>query len=439
MRTRTTICTLTLLALAMISIGIRAEDKFSSEDLNNLFERGGTSKEFKGRFQQKLLPITPLDVRAVHPKLPKNERYFSSFTPSIYANMNYQELIRRLEDPPFQSLPPAEQAQFKAEAGNRTDDRTSLLGRSNKLDQEDETLYWEGKRLDQRAGELNSERDRLNVDINLYNQFCTGRSLPPGDYQYCLNERGRLERWKTDLGQRIDSHNREFAQWDAKFSPFFAAVSALGQNIQTWDGLIKDLIERLNQAIARIGQCESLAKAHKKACGTPIPLCTADTSCADLASDGKNNEGCAAAARKLNKECHGDSRQDLEAQAKAAESAAKACINIFDAKDECKSWRNRDDGRCEASYRVALQKKMHDLCDTDGRSCDQVRYGDCPQLEKYFDKNNACYAARWQIMTECFDGGDREHKRVLNEVLDTADECRVRIRRECRPPSLLDH
>lgn len=199
---RIRILAVALIAVGGIAAGLRADDKLSSDDLNKLFERGGASDEFKGQFQPKILPLKPLEVVAAAPKKqPKSERYVASYTPAIYNSTNFTEMVRQLQDSRMPSLPPAEQEAFKTEGGERASDRTSLLGRSNKLDNDDETLYWEGQRLNQRASELNAEFARVNSDVARFNQFCTGRSLPPGDLQYCRAERTWIENWKLDFGE----------------------------------------------------------------------------------------------------------------------------------------------------------------------------------------------------------------------------------------------
>ena len=432
---RMRILAVTLIAVAGIVASPRADDKLSSDDLNKLFERGGASDEFKGQFQPKILRLKPIEATAAVPKsMPKFGKYVASYTPSIQNSTNYPEMLRQLQDSRMPSLPPADQEAFKAEGGERTNDRTSILGRSDKLDNEDETLYWEGQRLNQRGGDLNAERDRINVDVAKFNKFCVGRSLPPGDYQYCQAERTRIEAWKVDLGKRIDSHNTEYFAWEDKFTPFYAASSALRQAIQIWEEKMADMIGRLKQALAKLGQCEKLEREYENAC-KKARSCDGNTGCADLTSNSANNNACAKAADDLNQQCHDGSRQDLAERANAARSAAAACLALFQKK--CGHWKP-DTGICEEIRHRTLQDEVKANCGKTYRCGEEyVDFGDCKTLRERFDNANACYASRWQIMQECYEGGDQAHKDEANRVFSGAAICQGRINAECRNPSIL--
>lgn len=432
---RTRILAIALITVTGIAVGLRADDKLSSDDLNKLFEHGGASDDFKAQFWPKIIPIKPLEATPAIPKyLPKFGKYVASYTPSIQNSTNYPEMLRQLQDSRMPSLPPAEQESFKAEGEERTNDRTSLLSRSDKLDNEDETLYWEGQRLNQRATDLNAERDRINVDVAKFNKFCTGRSLPPGDLQYCQAERTRIEAWKVDLGKRIDSHNEEYYAWEDKFTPFYAAANALGQAIQTWEGQMANLIDRLKQALARLGQCEKLEREFENAC-KKARSCDGNTGCADLTSNSTNNNACAKAADDLNQQCHGGARQDLTERANAARSAAAVCLALFQKK--CGHWKNPDEGLCTPERHRQLQDEVKANCGKTYRCGEEyVEFGDCKTLRERFDNANACYAARWQIMQECYEGGDQAHKDEANRVFSGAAICQGRINAECRNPSI---
>lgn len=430
-----------LAVAALIVIGaaavLRADDKLSTDDLNKLFERGGASDEFKGQFQLKFIPIRPLEAVAVASKsLPKFGKYVASYTPSIQNSTNYPEMLRQLQDSRMPSLPPAEQEAFRVEGGERTKDRGSLLGRSDKLDNDDETLYWEGQRLNQRAADLNGERDRINVDVARFNKFCTGRSLPPGDYQYCQAERTRIENWKIDLGKRIESHNKEFYAWEDKFGPFYAVANALGQAIQTWEGQMANLIDRLKQALAKIEHCQELESDFKKACGKKIPACNELTGCADLMSDNKLNLACAQAADALNEQCHAGARQDLSERAKEARSAAAVCAAWFSKK--CGDW-DQEYGRCTKKRHDDLEELAGIAC-REPYSCQSVNTNECSTLKLYRDNGTVCRDTRQQVMTECYDGGDRSHRNHVFVIQQVIDHCQWRLKNdpECRGSTVFD-
>lgn len=429
-----------ILAVALITVGgiaagLRADDKLSSDDLNKLFERGGASGEFKSQFQPQILPIRPLEAVAEAPKKqPKSGKYVDSYTPAIYNSTNFPEMVRQLQDSRMPSLPPAEREAFKTEGGERTNDRTSLIGRSNKLDNDDETLYWEGQRLNQRANELNAELARVNADVARFNQFCTGRSLPPGDLQYCRAERTRIENWKLDLGKRIDSHNAEFYAWEDKFGPFYAVANALGQAIQAWEGQMANLIDRLKQALARLGQCEKLEREFQSIC-KKARQCDETTGCADLVSNGKSNAACAKVADDLNQQCHAGARQDLSQRAEEARRAALTCNALF--KEKCGRWNTPEDGLCLEQRRKLLQEEVDYACEQP-YSCNTVDYQDCKTLRQYLQNGKACFDARTKIMEECFDGGDANHRDEVNRVFSVRAACQGRIDAECRNPSIFD-
>ena len=432
---RIRILAVTLIAVGGIAAGLRADDKLSSDDLNKLYERGGASDEFKGQFQPKILPLKPLEVVAATPKKqPKSGKYVASYTPAIYNSTNFTEMVRELQDSRMPSLPPAEQEAFKTEGGERTNDRASLLGRSNKLDNDDETLYWEGQRLNQRANDLNAEFARVNADVARFNQFCVGRSLPPGDLQYCRAERTRIENWKIDLGKRIDSHNVEFYAWEDKFPPFYAVANALGQAIQTWEGQIANLIDRLKQALAKIGLCQELERDFKNSCEKAKP-CDETTGCPDIAANMKKNNACAKAADDLNQQCHGGSNQDLSARTEEARQASLACAARF--KEKCDRWITPEDGLCLESRRKLLQREKDLACEKP-YSCATVGYKKCTILEEFFINGTDCYNARKKIMDECFEKGDIDHKAEASMVYSVRAACMSRIETECRSSSIFD-
>lgn len=114
-----------------------------------------------------------------------------------------------LEYPPLIAvLEPAERDPLEAEWKLINGERASLLADADAFENEDWALYDRAVALDQNADRLNEKGTDLGTEIDNFNRQCTGRPLPPGEYDACL-------RWKNDLERRLREHEAEVAQHNA--------------------------------------------------------------------------------------------------------------------------------------------------------------------------------------------------------------------------------
>lgn len=132
-----------------------------------------------------------------------------------------------LEYPPLiEALEPAERDPLKAEWKNINTERASLWSEANALETEDWKLYDRAVALDENSERLNARHARLSAEIDNFNRQCTGRPLPPDEYNACL-------RWQTDLQQRIREHNAEVAQHNARVEQWRREAADLRNRVGT--------------------------------------------------------------------------------------------------------------------------------------------------------------------------------------------------------------
>lgn len=132
-----------------------------------------------------------------------------------------------LEYPPLiEALEPAERDPLKTEWKNINTERTELWNDANALENEDWNLYDRAVALDENAERLNAREARLSAEIDNFNRQCTGRPLPPDQYNACL-------RWQTDLQQRIREHNAEVTQHNAAVEQWRREAADLRDRVGT--------------------------------------------------------------------------------------------------------------------------------------------------------------------------------------------------------------
>lgn len=119
---------------------------------------------------------------------------------------NSEPYAAALEYPPLiEVLEPADRDPLRAEWQIINTERTGLLSEANALETEDWKLYERAVAIDQNAERLNFRQEKLSIEIDNFNRQCTGRPLPPDEYETCV-------RWRTDLRRRLDEHNAEVVQ-----------------------------------------------------------------------------------------------------------------------------------------------------------------------------------------------------------------------------------
>lgn len=114
-----------------------------------------------------------------------------------------------LQYPPLiENLKPEVRDPLKAEWRGINTTRTELLSEAAGLETEDTALANRAAVLDQNAQRLNQRTAQLDAEVDNFNRQCTGRPLPPDQYNACV-------RWRDDLQRRINAHNSEVDQHNA--------------------------------------------------------------------------------------------------------------------------------------------------------------------------------------------------------------------------------
>ena len=122
-----------------------------------------------------------------------------------------------LKYPPLiEDLPPTVRDPLKADWAALNATRNELIGDANSLENEDAQLYQEGLEIDRNADALDRRRAQLEAEVDQFNRSCTGRPLPPDEYNRCLAWRndltGRINQYNAD----VDAHNNRFDAWRTK-------------------------------------------------------------------------------------------------------------------------------------------------------------------------------------------------------------------------------
>jgi hypothetical protein len=85
----------------------------------------------------------------------------------------------------------------------------------------------------------------------------------------------------------------------------------------------------------------------------------------------------------------------------------------------------RPPGKCTEGRRNQLQDRVHQLCDAK-RSCDEEGQKlTCKKISARSRLSKACLTAREQIMRECYDGGDANHRKEARRAAVALNKCRV--------------
>lgn len=155
----------------------------------------------------KIGPVTGIDTTA---RVQDSEPYA--------AALEYPPLIEVLE--------PADRDPLREEWKSINTERTGLLSEADDLETEDWKLYDRAVAIDENAERLNNRQERLGAEIDNFNRQCTGRPLPPDEYNACL-------RWQTDLQQRIREHNAEVVQHNNKVEQWKKEVADLRNRVGT--------------------------------------------------------------------------------------------------------------------------------------------------------------------------------------------------------------
>lgn len=132
-----------------------------------------------------------------------------------------------LEYPPLiEILEPSERDPLKSEWKNIETERTALWNDANAFENEDWELYDRAVAIDENSERLNNRQAKLSAEIDNFNRQCTGRPLPPDEYNACV-------RWQTDLQQRIREHNAEVVEHNKKVEQWRQEVADLRNRVGT--------------------------------------------------------------------------------------------------------------------------------------------------------------------------------------------------------------
>lgn len=140
----------------------------------------------------------------------------------------YKEALKY--PPLIEDLPPETRDPLKADWAAINVTRDGLIGDAGNLEREDAQLLQEAIELDRNLEVLERRRLQLDAEIDQFNRSCTGRPLPPDEFNRC-------KAWRNDLIRRIDQYN--------------ADATAHNNRVEAWRAKALDLKRRAGTASKR--------------------------------------------------------------------------------------------------------------------------------------------------------------------------------------------
>ncbi len=208
-------------------------------------------------FEEELAPILaqatpPLQkdrIRSIHSvdSTDKAGIYVPSLGPSI---INHPAYITGKEYPPqLEVLEPAIKDPLKVEWSGIESEKSGLTSESGKIDSDDTTLGQEASVLNRDRATLEQKKQTLSQDIDRYNAECTGRPLPPDEYNACQARRSALLTRIDQLNKEIDAFNVRVEAWNGKLATLKSRSRTLDGNISRWADRINQFVKTAEDAL----------------------------------------------------------------------------------------------------------------------------------------------------------------------------------------------
>jgi hypothetical protein len=183
-------------------------------------------------------------------------------TPLITGSAAYPAGLNLRADPKYIALDPSVQQPLEVQWTEITSIRSDLLSMAGSWEGDNELLYRDGRQLEVDRADLERRKGELNSDIARYNQVCTTRPLPPGEYEQCLQWRERLRQSIARLESDIASFNDRVNAWNQRSSNIFERRQTIVIRIDTWESQINKWIQAAKEAIEN--QCRPLATIESR-------------------------------------------------------------------------------------------------------------------------------------------------------------------------------
>lgn len=128
--------------------------------------------------------------------------------------------------PLLENLKPEVRDPLKAQWNGINATRGELITEANGLEAEDRALATRAEALNRRTAELEQRNAELEAEIGNFNRQCTGRPLPPDEYNACA-------RWRDDLVRRINAHNADIARHNTQVEQWRSEAADLRRRAGT--------------------------------------------------------------------------------------------------------------------------------------------------------------------------------------------------------------
>lgn len=173
-------------------------------------------------------------------------------SPLITGSAPYAAGLNLKVDPKYSQIPSSVLQPIESDWSSITSVRSDLLSKASAWEGDNGTLYNDGAQLDQESSEIDTRKANLNAEIGRYNQSCTGRPLPPDEYNRCVAWRNDLINRSNQLDADIKAYNARVAEWNQRSSSIFERRKVLIVDISNWETHINQWQDTVRKAMAAV-------------------------------------------------------------------------------------------------------------------------------------------------------------------------------------------
>lgn len=195
----------------------------------------------------------------------------SDIGPYLRARSPLAESAALIGRPAFNSLAPAVREPLLSDQKARTVERDSMLPKADAIDDlaNNRLGPWK-ERLDAELDRLNAETESYKSEVAVHKSKCAP-ARDEATWQWCLEDKKRLDEWRGTLVKRGDAHNDELAKFHAESKPYDVRLAALIAQIESWEKTVNNLIDRIKRAIRDTQSCTWTGRRYPP--GDPNGLC----------------------------------------------------------------------------------------------------------------------------------------------------------------------
>lgn len=233
---------------------------FTTVSMNVAFAQEKRSPEFTEDLSVLFSQVTPkLQKSRIHrlsdlPSVKRGQNKAGIYVPSVGASIINHPAYISAKDylPQLDALDPVDRQPLTAQWSSIERKKGELTTEASNIDSADSSLYSEVGPLNQEKARLDKKQGDLNGDIDRYNSECTGRPLPPDEYNVCQGRRSALLERIRLLNIEIDTYNAKVEAWRAKLDALKKRSSSLDSRVLLWVEQINKFTKAAEEALTKL-------------------------------------------------------------------------------------------------------------------------------------------------------------------------------------------